>query len=140
MNRYLTQSLAIVFTLLAGVALFNYWVDPYAIFRIQSATTERISRLDQVYTMRLAKPWQVSQLQPSAVVIGSSRTASIRPSGQWARGRGYNLSMPGLSLYEMTRLVEHAHHQSGLARLAIGLEQASFVADWSGGEIGRAHV
>lgn len=139
MNFYLHQSFGWLLALLAGIGLFNLWVDPYSIYRYSSADTDRLSRLDQVYTMRLSKPWQVAVVSPDAVVIGSSRTAPIRPvHASWSSHRGYNLSMPGMSLYEMKRLLEHAHQTQPLDKLVIGVELASFLSDWSGGGLGFA--
>ncbi len=139
MNRYLLQSVGLLLALVVSVGLFNLWADPYSIYRFHSADSDRLSRLDQVYTMRLSKPWQVARVKPSAVVIGSSRAAPIRPSHpSWAGDRGFNLSMPGMSLYEIKRLLEHAHAESPLDKIVLGLEFASFLSDWSGGGLGFA--
>ncbi|MEH6592215.1 MAG: hypothetical protein V7746_18270 [Halioglobus sp.] len=128
MKQYLAGSLIALLLMAAGVALFNYWVDPYAIYRYESADTDRISRLNQTFNMRMSKPWQVAQVNPSSLVIGSSRAGTVPPSHElWAGEESYNLSMPGLTLYEMLRLIQHVNANGELARLAIGLEYETFI-------------
>lgn len=130
MKRYLHLSLACLALLAAAVGGFNFWADPYSIYRFDSADVERLNRINQIFTMRLSKPWQVNALRPRAVVIGSSRSASIRPRHpNWRDAPSFNLSMPGLTLYEMRRLIEHSHARGGLEKLVIGLEHETFVLD-----------
>jgi hypothetical protein len=130
MKRYLCHSLLTLTLLAAAVGGFNLWVDPYAIYRFDTADSARIGRINQIYQMRVSKPWQVRRLKPSALIIGSSRSASIRPQhAQWDDNKAFNLSMPGLTLYEMQRLIQHAHVQGNLRKLVIGLEHETFTTN-----------
>lgn len=128
MKGYLIKTIGLLLFATLLVAGFNVWADPYAIYRYGSADTDRISRLDQVFNMRLSKPWQVVQGRPDALVIGSSRSGVVPPGFSAPDGRSaYNLSMPGLTLYEMLRLIQHANAHGRLSRLTIGLEFETFI-------------
>ena len=130
MKRYLLYSLLAASLLSTIVVAFNFWADPYAIYRFPSADADRISRVNQIFHMRLSKPWQVASLKPTALIIGSSRAASIRARHPlWDDYQAYNFSMPGVTLYEMQRLIQHAHAQRGLQKLVISLEHETFVTD-----------
>jgi hypothetical protein len=128
MNRFLLNSMAAFMLLALVVVLFNAWVDPYAIYRYRSADALRMSRFPLVLMMRVSKPWQVVQARPTTAIIGSSRSAAIRPgSGRWDDSASMNLSMPGITLYEMRRMIEHAHAHGPLSELVIGLEYETFI-------------
>jgi hypothetical protein len=130
MKNYIQQGLACLLLLAVAVALFNIWADPYNIYRFSSADADRMSRVDQTYTMRLSKPWQVLQHQPGAAIIGSSRSGSIAAPGEYWQGMdALNLSMAGLTLYEMQRMIEHAQNSGPLSQLFIGLEYETFISD-----------
>ena len=129
MNHYIRQSLSAFIALVAFTMLFNIWADPYNIYRFGSADMQRMSRIDQGMTMRLSKPWQVHQRNAAAAVIGSSRSGSMSPQhALWLDKQPFNLSMPGLTLYEMLRTIEHAHANGPLSDLVIGLEYETFIA------------
>jgi hypothetical protein len=129
MNHYIRQSLCVFAALTTAIFLFTMWADPYNIYRFGSADAERMSRIDQGLTMRLSKPWQVNQLKAEAAVVGSSRSGSIEPHNkQWQGKRSFNLSMAGLTLYEMLSTIEHAHANGPLSDLVIGLEYETFIA------------
>ena len=129
MNHYIRQSLCAFAVLATLVALFNIWADPYNIYRFHSADTNRMSRIGQGLSMRLSKPWQVGQRKATAAIIGSSRSGSIPPTyGLWQEKNGFNLSMAGLTLYEMQRTIEHAQAHGPLTELVIGLEYETFIS------------
>ncbi|MEP5567748.1 MAG: hypothetical protein ABJN62_07945 [Halioglobus sp.] len=129
MNLYIKKSLCWFVSLAAATILFNTWVDPYNVYRFSSADTQRMSRIGQGMTMRLSKPWQVNQRGAEAAIIGSSRSGSIPPKHKlWLEKRPFNLSMAGLTLYEMLRTIEHAHANGPLSDLVIGLEYETFIS------------
>lgn len=128
MKRYLllTATLTLGFCLLVG--LFNYRVDPYAIYHFKQANSRWLSRIDQFYHMRVSKPWQVFQTKPTAIVLGTSRTGTVPPQHPaWSENRGYNLSVPGMTVYEMLRFIEHAQAVQPLDKLMIGLDFEAFI-------------
>lgn len=130
MIRYLRNSVLVVLGFTLAMVALNYYVDPYAIYRFQSADTERISRVDQFYHMRLTKPWQIAQRKPGTLLIGSSRAGVIAPSLRESDSPAYNMSMPGMTPAEMERFIHHAHAHAagGLQRLTLAIEPASFIS------------
>jgi hypothetical protein len=129
MTRYSLNILFLTLTLCSAVAVFNYIVDPYAVYHFKNADSERLSRVEQFYRMRLSKPWQLSQIDPTAVVIGTSRTGSISPSHpSWPEQQSFNLSVPDMTPYELLRFVEHAQANGPLDKLTIGLDFEAFVS------------
>lgn len=130
MKNYLAKSLAALLLLVVATALFSAWADPYNIYRFASADTQRLSRTNQTFSMRLSKPWQLRQLQPQAAIIGSSRSGSIRPRHPAWRGlHTFNMSMAGLTLYEMKSFIQLAHESGRMDTLVIGLDYETFIAD-----------
>ena len=128
MTRYLLNTLFLTLALCSAVAVFNYIVDPYSIYHFENADTDRLSRVEQFYQMRLSKPWQVTQVKPTAVVVGTSRSGSIRPTHpSWAEQPSFNLSVPGMTPYELLRFIEHAQAKGPLDKLLIGLDFEAFI-------------
>ena len=109
-------------------AVFNYLADPYLIHRWDKVSDERLSRIDHFNLMRFTKPWHVEHSQPTALVVGSSRTGRIAPDhARWDSERAYNLSMPGMTIRELRRFVEHAHANGPLSKLMIGVDYEALV-------------
>lgn len=128
MKRYLLIVVAFTLGLCLLVSLFNYRVDPYALYHYEQANADRLSRIDQIFHMRITKPWYVSETKPTAVVIGTSRSGAIRPRHPtWPQEGSYNLSLPGATAYEMLRFIEHAQAAGPLDKLMIGLEFEAFI-------------
>ncbi len=128
MKRYLQLVAALTVLICLAVAAFNYVVDPYGIYRLASADSKRLSRIDQFYFMRLSKPRLLPLLKPDAVIVGTSRSSTIKPQHPaWQGNRGYNLAVPGMTVYETLRFVEHAHASGPLKKLMIGLDFQAFM-------------
>ncbi|MGI9285524.1 MAG: hypothetical protein ACR2P1_09050 [Pseudomonadales bacterium] len=128
MTKYIQSTAAITLTICLAVGLINYLVDPYCIYHFDSADADRLSRIDQFYHMRLSKPRHLLQLKPDAVIVGTSRSATIKPlHASWTNNRGYNLSAPGMTLYEMLPFIQHAHANGPLQKLMIGLDFEAFM-------------
>lgn len=129
MSNYIRQGLLSFVVLSVAIAGFNIWADPCNIYRFGSADAARMSRINQGMSMRLSKPWQVFQANATAAVIGSSRGGSISPSHpSWQNKVSFNLSMAGLTLYEMLRTIKHAQAQGPLSDLVIGIEYETFIS------------
>jgi hypothetical protein len=126
MKRYLTQTLLSALFLLLCIGAFNWWSDPYGMWR--PADAEHLNRNKQVFFLRMSKPWQLSRIKPSAVIVGSSRSGSIDPAHPaWARDTPYNAAMHGLTLYEMQRVIQHAQAQGRLKKLLLAIEFDTFI-------------
>jgi len=128
MKRSLFSTLLLIFGLCLLVILFNYRVDPYAIYHYKQVNADWLSRIDQFLHLRVTKPWHVVQTKPTAIIVGTSRSATVNPKqSTWPQNGGYNLSIPGLTLYEMLRFIEHAQANAPLSNLMIGLDFEVFV-------------
>ena len=128
MTRYLSVLMITALGFCGSVAIFNYVVDPYAIHHFEKADEEYLSRTDRFWHMRTTKPWRVRQLKPSAVIVGSSRSASIHPGiSSWENQRSYNVSVPGMTMYEMYRFIQHSYANQPLKKLVIGLDFEVFM-------------
>jgi hypothetical protein len=126
MKTYLVQTVLAALMFLLCIGAFNWWSDPYAIWR--PADVERLNRNLQVFFLRLSKPWQISRIKPSAAIVGSSRSGSINPQHTvWSGETPYNLSVHGLTVYEMKRFIEHSQAQGTLDKLLIAIEFDSFI-------------
>ena len=81
--------------------------------------------------IRLSKPFVVRSLNPSAVIVGTSR-AEIgyrAEHGAFTGWRPYNLGTDDATIYEMRRLFEHALATSKIDVALVGLDYESFVTD-----------
>lgn len=120
--------LFVAFAVSGSVALFNYIVDPYVLFDYENSDADRLSRIDQFNYLRITKPWYVRVLQPTAVVVGSSRSARVQPQHpSWDSQKGYNLAAPGMTIHEIDRFIQHAHAIQPLSKLMIGLDYEAFI-------------
>ncbi len=125
-KTYLAQTVLVALLLLLCIGAFNWWSDPFAIWR--PADVERLNRNAQTFFLRLSKPWQVSRIKPSAVIVGSSRSGTISPEhAVWAGETPYNLALEGLTAYEMKRFIEHSEAQGTLKKLLIAIEFDTFI-------------
>jgi len=128
MKRYL-----LVFTILAlavgvAVTVFNYQVDPYRIYHPHRADEQSLGRINQFFHYRLTKPWRVVRTRPTAIITGTSRSAGMHPQHlMWPANSSYNLSIPGQTMYEMLRFIEHAQANGPIRKLMIGVDFEAFI-------------
>ena len=128
MNRYLLLVLTLTALSVIAVGSFNYIVDPLLLYNEKNSGVEKLSRIDQFANMRTYKPHHVNQRRPDAIVIGSSRSGTLRPNhASWQAVSGYNFSLPGATIFELYRAVLRAHANHPLQRLMIGLDYAALI-------------
>lgn len=130
MNRYLACIALLVPLVIGCFGAFNYFADSMLLFHHRGGDSATLDRVDQFRNMRLYKPLHVTTQQPNTVLIGSSRTAPLRPgNADWEDGiRAYNFSVPGITLNELNRSVKHAHAHQPLRRLIVGLDYQAIVS------------
>ena len=106
------------------VALFV--VDPYGLYpSIPGVSPSRSA--DLFWHLRVHKPYALEEIEADHLIIGSSRSARLSPAALAPRGAvAYNASMPGISLYEITRTVEHANVIKPLTTVVVGLDYYMF--------------
>ena len=127
MTRYLLYIIFFTSGICGAVAWFNYQVDPYVMYHYADASDERLNRTNQFWSFRVTKPWHMLTLKPTSIVLGTSRTAVIRPSAFWPKESSYNLSVPGMTVYEMERFIELAQATGPLKSLLIGVDFEAFI-------------
>jgi hypothetical protein len=129
MKRYLLTTATLTLALCLVVGAFNYRVDPYALYHNDQAKADWLSRIDQFYHLRITKPWHVLQTKPIAIVVGTSRSSTVSPQHPtWPDNDGYNLSVPGMRMYELFRFIEHSQSVQPLDKLMIGLDFEAFIS------------
>lgn len=111
-----------------GMALVNFIVNPFAVF-----PTKPIAGLSEKHAMsnaRLYKTFTLRHRQVDGLLLGSSRIEeSMNPSGTaWQGINAYNMAMPGASLQEMKRNLQHAHALTPQKQVLIGLDFFMFNA------------
>jgi len=128
MKRYVIIFAALTLAVCVAAAGFSYRVDPYGIYHFEHANAQTLGRIDQFYHLRLTKPWLVMQTKPVAVIAGTSRSATLHPKhATWPENGSYNLAIPGQTIYELSRFIEHAQAVSPLKKLMIGLDFEAFI-------------
>ena len=123
---YSLTALGVLLGIAACVIFFTFRVDPYRLYANNSASDHPYA-VDLFYHLRLHKPYAIEQIQPKFLVAGSSRAARFAPlHGDLTELDGYNASLPGASMREVRRIVEHAHTVAELDRVILGLDYYMF--------------
>ncbi|NQX89062.1 MAG: hypothetical protein HRT77_10400 [Halioglobus sp.] len=100
--------------------------DPYKLYP-QLSRLDSGSSPDLFYHLRLHKPYAVTRIRPNHLIVGSSRSARLPPA-EFERlgGIAYNASLPGTTLQESQRVIEHAHASGDLQTVILGLDYMFF--------------
>lgn len=120
--------LGVLLLALVLTAIANRLIDPYGVF--SSHTIEGFNSARIVDNVRIYKTHQIRKGKYDGVVLGSSRTDSgILPiPGLWGTDQVYNLSMPGATIQEIYRNLQHAHMTGNIQTALIGFDFAMFSA------------
>lgn len=124
-NRWLV---GLFLAAVAAIAAFNLVINPFAVFPVA-----RIAGISDVHNMtnaRLYKTFLLRQREVDGLLLGSSRVEeSMYPlAAAWPGMTVYNMAMPGCSLHEMLRNLQHAHALTPLKQVMIGLDFFMFSA------------
>lgn len=109
---------------LAAVAAFNYFADPYGIHDPRNAPNAALAvhGKDRIYKAR-----QVNALKPQAVILGSSRASALSADHPgWSATPVFNLALPASVIYEDLRYFQHAHAARPLRQVVLGLDLLMF--------------
>ena len=119
----LTGTILLCATCIVAIALL---VDPYRLFPDVSRYGPD-KPADLFYYLRLHKPYAIRRVKPDHLIVGSSRSARLAPAELEAGGGvAYNAALPGASLEEVQRVIEHAHAQGGLRTVLFGVDYLMF--------------
>lgn len=122
--------LALTLGLLLATGLFNWVVDPYAIFQTIEIPGFNAAKPRMRRNLRTVKAFAVRRLRPEGLILGSSRAEiGLSPTHPgWALGDGvvYNLAVPGGGPREAFRLYQHAQHMHPVRRVVYGADFFTF--------------
>jgi hypothetical protein len=122
-RAYLIGTLSLVAATALCVIALCFFVDPYNMYPRHNGANED-QHADLFYHLRLHKPYAMQRLQPEHLIIGSSRSARLPP--HYLGQPSYNASLPGITLLEMRRMVEHAQAIRPLKSLYLGVDYYMF--------------
>jgi hypothetical protein len=122
-RAYLIGTLSVAAVLALCVVALCLAVDPYKLYPDGDDDNSGNSA-DLFFHLRLHKPYAIQRRAPQHLIIGSSRSARLQP--HFLGEAAYNASLPGVTLREMRRMVEHAHSVRPLKTLFIGVDYYMF--------------
>lgn len=128
---YVRLTLATVVALLLVVGGFNLVVDPFAMYRLSTRDGLNSYKPATFTRMRLFKAYEVRQVAPRTIILGSSRSHlgfSCAHAGLRALdGPCYNLAFDGALPREMRAYLEHAARIAPLRTVVLGLDSFHLV-------------
>lgn len=113
---------------IVGMTAFNYTVNAFGVFPMKTIAGYNDVRF--VENARIYKTFLVKQRHIDGLLLGSSRIEeSMRPlPAAWPKLNTYNMAMPGASIHEMLRNLQHANAITPLRQVMIGLDFFMFSA------------
>jgi|GEM_PF-3930964 len=111
-----------------GMAAFNYSVNAFGVFSMPSIKGYNDVRF--VENTRIYKTFLIKNQKIDGLLLGSSRIEeSMRPlPAAWPKMQTYNMAMPGASIHEIQRNLQHANAITPLKQVLIGLDFFMFSA------------
>jgi len=115
---------------MSGLVLFNFFVDPYDLYRLVLIPGINSNKHETTRHDRMTKTFYVRTQEPSALALGSSRTAiGIDPKhpGWDPRFRPpYNYGLGGCSMAELVERLENMLRFQKVDQLLVGLDFFAF--------------
>ncbi len=126
-RQYTRIVLSIVVAGLLAVAAFNALVDPYGVIGAPRIDGFNADKPEASRRERMSKAYEVRQIRPEAVLLGTSRALYLTPEHPHFQGlRAYNLALSDSSIYEHLRYFEHAMAVQPLSEAVVGLDFFAF--------------
>lgn len=124
-NAWLT---GVFFTAVIGMAGFNFVVNPFSIFPV--TPIPGYTDVHFIENVRIYKNFLLKKRSIDGLMLGSSRIEeSMNPMpAAWPGMQVYNMAMPGASLHEILRSLQHANTITPLKQGLIGLDFFMFSA------------
>jgi len=127
-STYFRIMSAVILILLVMIGGGNWYYDPYQIYHFPEKDVAFINKPELDSHLRLHKAYAVKKIKPDSILIGTSRVLvgmdprnSTLPAGRW-----YNLGLPGASMYEILRYIQHANAVTSLKTIVLDVEYTSF--------------
>jgi hypothetical protein len=127
-SRYLKVIFGLMLGTALSIGLFNWAVDPYMLFHSPEIDGFNRYKTDLYKHTRLSVAHNLWDASPENLLVGSSRvhfgfdTTAPFPDGN----HYFNVGLLGISMYEMTRYLQHAESRQPVRRLLIGLDMFMF--------------
>lgn len=128
-RRFLTRATGAALGLVALAGAVNVLVDPYDVFRYARIPGVNIDKPAIESQVRLAKAYQIRRLKPEIMVLGNSRVEMGLDTERRSREIGkqiFNGGLPGSTIYELHRYLQHAAAIGSLEEVLIALDIFSF--------------
>lgn len=123
-NKWL---IILVIGLLVFVVLLNFIVDPLDIYRIGEKKGFNKIKPEVASYSRLSKPIQTELLQPKSIAFGSSRVEyGMNMSHSAWQKPALNNALSGTSIYDISRLFQHAIATAPIETAVIGVDLFMF--------------
>jgi hypothetical protein len=112
----------------SGMAIFNFIINPFAVFPAKPIAG--YSDVHFIENVRIYKNFWIKNHPSDGVMLGSSRIeeSMIPLAAAWPDMNAYNMAMPGASLHETLRTLQHAHNVTPLKQVLVGLDFFMFSA------------
>ena len=129
-KKYLLRLVSGTLCCLVVIAIFNFIVDPYGIYDAITISGFNEEKNEISSHLRLHKAYEVSDVMPGAISLGTSRTEVGIDSNHvgWAYPC-YNLGFSGASIYEILRYYQHALYLCNTKQVVLMIDSISFFAD-----------
>ena len=122
--------LAITVVVAAAAALAaNLTVDPYGIYRYLTVPGFNAIKPAAQTQVRLAKAYQLRNAKPEVLVLGNSRVEAGIDTDLFSAffdRKIFNVGLPGASIYELYRYLQHAQAISPLRHVVVALDLFNF--------------
>lgn len=130
MRRYPFLVGALSLALLASLAAFNAFIDPFDVFGAPLVDGVNAVKHGIRTHTRTSKAYAVRRAAPRTIILGSSRGESaFYPSHPGFRARPvYNLAFSGAGIYEMLRYFEHAAATAPVEQALVAIDFSMFDA------------
>lgn len=134
---YTKKVIGLGFIALWVVVAINFLVDPFDIFPSPKITGVNFVKTEIAKQMRLTKAFQLRQALPEVVMVGNSRVeVALDPRHPVLRQYSssiYNIGLPGGTLYEALRYLQHAHQLAPIKLAILGLDRNMFTSESESG-------
>ena len=127
--RYLVVLVITVIVVAVSALFANVIVDPYGIYRRVVISGFNAIKPAAQTQVRLAKAYQLRSAKPDVIVLGNSRVeAGIDTdlASSFFNEKIFNVGLPGSSIYELYRYLQHAQAINPLTHVVLALDLFSF--------------
>lgn len=125
--RYIVTLLVALSFGIAGVAGFNWFMDPFDLFDRPHISGVNTVKRTQYYE-RIFRPLRVTQIAPASIVLGSSRTAAFTADkvAGYLADPFYNMSVSALRVREAVGYLRFLLHNADVRHVVLGVDFFAF--------------